>query len=126
MTETKLEESVTEPPTAGTPANVYDHSAPAATAETKAVDDDVESQKQKAAPAAAASGYDDKAAKCIGIALALVTCIVMGFALGWIGGAIAYWISFICLIVAIVLASIISCGCCCGSGSSDAAAAALS
>jgi len=122
MTETKLEESVTEPPTAGTPANVYDHSAPAAKAETKAVDDDVESQKQKAVPAAAASGYDDKAAKCIGIAL--VTCIVMGFALGWIGGAIAYWISFICLIVAIVLASIITCGCCCGS--SDAAAAALS
>ena len=123
MTETKqLEESVTKPPTAGTPANVYDLSAPAATAETKAVDDDVESQK--AAPAAAASGYDDKAAKCIGIAM--FTCIIMGFSLGWIGGAIGYWISFICLIVAIVLASIISCGCCCGSGSSDAAAAALS
>ena len=124
MTETKqLEESVTKPPTAGTPANVYDHSAPAATAETKAVDDDVESQK--ADPAAAASeGYDDKAAKCI--VIAMVTCIIMGFALGWIGGAIAYWISFICLIVAIVLASIITCGCCCGSGSSDAAAAALS
>eukprot|EP00984_Skeletonema_dohrnii_P027309 scaffold16837_cov82-Skeletonema_dohrnii-CCMP3373.AAC.6 len=123
MTETKLEESVTKPPTAGTPANVYDHSAPAATAETKAVDDDVESQKDD--PTAPASeGYDDKAAKCIGIGM--FTCIVMGFALGWIGGAIGYWISFICLIVAIVLASIITWGCCCGSGSSDAAAAALS
>eukprot|EP00985_Skeletonema_marinoi_P000029 scaffold8_cov142-Skeletonema_marinoi.AAC.22 len=123
MTETKqLEEPVTKPPTAGTPANVYDHSAPAATAETKAVDDDVESQK--ADPVDVDSAYDDKAAKCIGIAM--VTCIIMGFALGWIGGAIGYWISFICLIVAIVLASIITCGCCCGSGSSDAAAAALS
>eukprot|EP00984_Skeletonema_dohrnii_P032313 scaffold26206_cov72-Skeletonema_dohrnii-CCMP3373.AAC.1 len=122
MTETKLEESVTKPPTAGTPSNVYDHSAPAATAETKAVDDDVESQK--ADPADVASAYDDKAAKCIGIGM--FTCIIMGFALGWIGGAIGYWISFICLIVAIVLASIITCGCCCGSGSSDAAAAALS
>eukprot|EP00984_Skeletonema_dohrnii_P035890 scaffold36221_cov144-Skeletonema_dohrnii-CCMP3373.AAC.2 len=73
-------------PTAGTPANVYDHSAPApaATAETKA-DGDVEAQK--AAPAAAASAYDDEAGKSIGFALFI--CIVVGFALGWIGGEIS-------------------------------------
>mmetsp|Transcript_128 Transcript_128/g.253 ORF Transcript_128/g.253 Transcript_128/m.253 type:complete len:187 (+) Transcript_128:49-609(+) len=103
MTETKPVE-----PTAGTPINVYDHSAPApaATAENKA-DGDVEAQK--AAPAAAASAYDDEAGKSTGIAMFI--CIVVGFALGWVGGGVGSWISFICLIAAIVLSSTITCGC---------------
>jgi len=107
MTESKPVE-----PTAGTPANVYDHSAPAATA-TAATKADGDVEAQKAAPAAAASAYDDEAGKSIGIAMFI--CIVVGFALGWIGGGIGSWISFICLIAAIVLSSTITCGCCCGS-----------
>jgi hypothetical protein len=116
MTETKPE-AVAGQPTAATPANVYDHATPAAlAAETKATDD-VEAQKTApvaaASSAPAASEYDDEAGKGIGIAMFI--CLVVGFVLGWILYPIGAYISFICIIAAIVLASTVTCGCCCGS-----------
>ncbi|KAL7495785.1 hypothetical protein ACHAWT_004249 [Skeletonema menzelii] len=113
MTETKPGEPVAEPTAVGTPANVYDHSTPAATAETAVAAGDVEAQKDAPAPAAATSEYDDEAGKGIGIAM--FVCIVVGFCLGWIP-AIGPFITFVCLIAAIVLSSTITCGCCCGKG----------
>ena len=78
---------------------------------------DVEAQKDAPAPTAAAatsaSEYDDEAGKGIGIAM--FVCLVVGFCLGWIP-AIGPFISFVCLIAAIVLSSVITCGCCCGKG----------
>jgi hypothetical protein len=109
MTENQTKpEAVAEGPTAATPANVYDHASPKAT-------DDVEAQKPAPAAAssepAAASEYDDEAGKSIGIAM--FVCIVVGFVLAWIP-LIGPYITFCCLIAAIVLASTITCGCCCG------------
>jgi hypothetical protein len=117
MTETKPVVGAEPATAAAAPANVYDHSTPAAAAETKATDGDVEAQKP--APAATAttpaptSGYDDDAGKGIGIAMFVV--IVVGFCLGWIAGGIGSIISFLCIIAGIVLSSTVTCGCCCGS-----------
>jgi hypothetical protein len=43
----------------------------------------------------------------------MFVCIIVGFVLAWIP-LIGPYITFCCLIAAIVLASTITCGCCCG------------
>ncbi|KAL3793134.1 hypothetical protein HJC23_005636 [Cyclotella cryptica] len=105
MTQAKPEALVVEPPT--TAANVYDQTSQTAVSPEAT---DIEAQKTAPADAPGAdSGYDDEAGKSLGIAMFLL--LVIGFAIGWIGGNTG----LIFIIVPIVIASTITCGCCCAS-----------
>ena len=80
-------------------------------------------EAQTAPPAAAASAppaapvssgeYDEDAGKGLGIASFVL--LLVAFVLGWFLNIILSWIAFICVVVAIIITSTISCGCCCAS-----------
>lgn len=116
MNETLPAPAAETEPTAA--ANVYDHSNsnsnPAAAAMTDEKDDDVEDQKDDTA--AAASSFDNEAGKGIGIAIFVL--LAVAFIAGLLGFTISElfaYVSLICLIAALIMASVITCGCCCAS-----------
>lgn len=113
MTETVPAPAAETEPTA---LAVYDHSNsnPAAAAMTDEKDDDVEDQKDDTA--AAASSFDNEAGKGIGIAIFVL--LAVAFIAGLLGFTISEffaYVSLICLIAALIMASVITCGCCCAS-----------